>query len=467
MKTRLEKLLKSHGQEHLLAGWDRLDEAGQRRLADQVEAVDFSLMASLTAARQANHTVDWAELARRAAPPAAVRLNDPAPPFPLAQAKEAGHQAMADGRIGCILVAGGQGTRLGFDHPKGMFSIGPISKAPLFQVLIEKILARSKAAGRPIPLYLMTSPATHDETIAYLAEHDRLGLPEEDLMVFCQGTMPAVDALAGKLLLAEPDRLALSPDGHGGMVAAMQRTGCLDDIERRGIEHLFYFQVDNPLAQVCDPALLGYHVLAGSEYSLQVVAKQTPQDRLGNVVEIDGQMQIIEYSDLPDEAAEQRNDDGSLKIWGGSIAVHVFAAEFLARMAATEDALPFHRARKKVSFVDIEGRIVDPAEPNAIKFERFIFDLLPHAHNAIAIEVDAAEAFSAVKNAPGAATETAVTSQAAILAQAQRWLQAAGARVADGVSVEMSPLYAVDEDQVVRRVASGTEFDEDIYLRPS
>ena len=213
--------------------------------------------------------------------------------------KPAGAEALAAGKVAALLVAGGQGTRLGFDHPKGLYRIGPVSQASLFQILMEKMLAAGRRYGVSIPLYLMTSPATHAETLEYLAANGRFGLPEQDLHVFCQGTMPAVDAESGRLLLESPGSLALSPDGHGGMLAALARSGGLDDLAARGIEQLFYFQVDNPLAPVCDAAFLGYHLLAGSELSTLVVAKEFPTERVGNVASVDGRLRIIEYSDLP------------------------------------------------------------------------------------------------------------------------------------------------------------------------
>jgi UDP-N-acetylglucosamine/UDP-N-acetylgalactosamine diphosphorylase len=362
------------------------------------------------------------------------------------------------------LVAGGQGSRLGFEHPKGMYPIGPISGASLFRILLEKILAVGRTYGVRVPLYLMTSPATDDETRSYLQQHECFGLDHDDVFVFCQGTMPAVDADTGRLLLADKGRLFQSPDGHGGMLAAMDRTGALKDMQRRGLRHLFYFQVDNPLATVCDPEFIGYHLLSGSQYTLQVISKQTPRDKVGNVVSVDGTVRVIEYSDLPDEAAELRNEDGSLKIWAGSIAVHVFDIAFLADCAQEKSALPFHLARKKVAYVDSTGQQISPTSPNAIKFEQFIFDLLPLAERTISVEVDAAEAFAPLKNAPGAAIDTPQAVQSQMMALHREWLQQAGAHVADGVQVEISPLFALDADQLALRLDPGATITKDIYF---
>ena len=191
----------------------------------------------------------------------------------------------------------------------------------------------------------------------------------------------------------------------------------LGDIERRGIRHLFYLQVDNPLVDICGREFVGYHLLADSEFSTQVVAKRDPLDRVGNVVQIDGRLMVIEYSDLPDDAARRHNADGSLAIWAGSIAVHVMDAAFLRRLVGSADALPFHIAKKKVIAVDPLAKDVQPH--SAIKFERFI-DLMPQAERAIVVEVDQGRAFAPLKNAPGAKADTAQTVQAQMAALAPR-----------------------------------------------
>ena len=357
-----------------------------------------------------------------------------------------------------ILVAGGQGTRLGFDHPKGMYPIGPVSQATLFQILLEKIVARGRQHGVRIPLYLMTSPATHEETVRYLEASGYFGLAAEDLTIFCQGTMPAVHARRDKSCWRIRPILFLSPDGHGGMLSALAASGCLDDIRRRKIGQLFYLQVDNPLVSMCDPEFVGYHLLAGSEISTQVVKKRTSRDKVGNVVLIDGRMRIIEYSDLnhlPDEIVERRSPDGTPVFWAGNTAVHVIDAAFLARMAASDTALPFHVARKAVPHVDASGQSIEPERPNAIKFERFIFDLLPAGRSGVVVEVDQARTFAPLKNGPGASQDSPETVQAQMIAEHREWLRAAGCRVQAGVPVEISPLFAQDAQEAAIKVKPG------------
>ncbi|MEN6558211.1 MAG: UDPGP type 1 family protein [Thermoguttaceae bacterium] len=462
MKDRLLEILKPYGQEHLLAFWDRLGPDQQRSLARQIEAVDFLQLARWFEGR--NRQADVRRLAERAAAPPGFRLDAAKNPFTAEQARRRAVEELCAGRLAAVVVAGGQGTRLGFEHPKGMFPIGPISEKTLFQIHVEKIIAAARRYGAAIPLYVMTSPATHDETIAFFDAHGRFGLPSDQLVVFCQGTMPVLDAETGRVLLDAPDRLAVSPDGHGGMLAAFERSGALADVRRRGIRHLFYFQVDNPLVDICGQEFVGYHLLAGSEFSTQVIAKRDPLERVGNVVEVDGRSMVIEYSDLPDDCARRRNPDGSLAIWAGSIAVHVMDVELVARRAEGVEGLPFHIARKKATYVDAAGRRVEPTSPNAIKFERFIFDLMPEANNAVVVEVDPSRAFAPLKNASGASEDTPEAVRRQMAALARDWLRQVGAEVGDRTVVEISPLFALDAEQLAARVPRGTRIAEPIYL---
>jgi UDP-N-acetylglucosamine/UDP-N-acetylgalactosamine diphosphorylase len=276
--------------------------------------------------------------------------------------------------------------------------------------------------------------------------------------------MPAIDD-QGRILMEDKDRIFLSPDGHGGMLAALAGSRCLRDAQRRGIEHFFYFQVDNPLVRLCDRELVGYHLLADSEMSTQVVAKQSPDDKVGNVVSVDGHLRVIEYSDLPPDAGQQHHADGSLRFWAGSIAIHAFSVAFLERCVRSDESLPFHRARKKVSYVDRHGNPVVPEQPNATKFERFIFDLMPLAENAIVVEADEREVFAPLKNASGAEKDTPEACQQAIVDRSRRWLESVGAVVEPAAMIEIDPKFALDRDELSRRVSPGASFRGSVYLR--
>lgn len=450
------------GQEHLLAHWDRLDEQQRASLLEQIQAIDLEQLRSIFDSNA--FAGDAAELALRAEPPESVPLGAGYRGFFEADAALEGGRAIAAGKVAMILVAGGQGTRLGFDQPKGLFPIGPVSRRTLFEMHVDSLRGAMKRFGVSIPLLIMTSPATDAATRTYFEQKDRLGLREDELVLFQQGTMPAIDATTGQILMDAPHALALSPDGHGGIVSALVRSGAMAFAKDRGIEHFFYAQVDNPLVRACDPTLIGFHRLAKSQMTTQVVRKRFAKERVGNVVSIDGRTHIIEYSDLPDSVAEQCHPDGSLKLWAGNIAVHVMDRDFLEDAATRSDALPFHRALKVVPYVDAAGTKHKPATPNAIKMERFVFDLLPTAERTLVVEGDPAEVFAPVKNAEGAATDTPSTSQAALSKLHASWLQKAGVHVAEHARVEIHPLWAWDATDVQAKQLTPASIEADTYF---
>jgi UDP-N-acetylglucosamine/UDP-N-acetylgalactosamine diphosphorylase len=475
LEDRVRAKLDRFGQMHVLKFWEELDASQRQRILSQADVIDLRQIRQLCESWREGGEADWAETARRAEPPRAIRPHrhterasgTDSLDISADDARCRGMKSLREGQVGVLLVAGGQGSRLGFERSKGLYPIGPVSGASLLQVHCEKVLATSNRYRVRVPLYLMTSPATHDETIVYLEENRRFGLAPDDVIVFCQGTMPAVDAQTGDLLLEEKDRLFMSPDGHGGTVAALAASGAMDDARQRGLTQLFYFQVDNPLTPVCDAELLGYHLLANSELSSVAVAKETPLDRVGNFVSINGKLHVIEYIDFPEDVASRREADGSLTFWAGNTAIHVFDVQFLGRVLNLADAMPFHIQHKKVPYLDENGRYVDPAVPNALKFERFIFDLLPHAKGAIVIEADEEQVFAPLKNAPGAKRDTPEFVHQRLIKQHRQWLRQAGVKLADGVPVEISPLYALDAAEVAGKPDLPQAITTPTYLRKS
>jgi UDP-N-acetylglucosamine/UDP-N-acetylgalactosamine diphosphorylase len=466
-----QNILQSVGQEHLLAFVEQLDAASSQRLQAQLAAIDFAEFAQMRQRHFAPESTsagpDFKSLAAQAEPPPALRIGDEPAKFTRQQARECGEAALRAGKIGMMLVAGGLGTRLGFDQPKGLFPLGPVSQRTLFQILIDKLRAVSKRFGTAIPLYIMTSPATHAVTARYMEQTQRCGLAADDLHLFEQGTMYAVDAQSFEILLAAPGEIFTGPDGHGGMLAALVKSGCLKAAQARGIEHFFYGQIDNPLLTVCDPEFLGCHILSGSELTTQAVAKVDPAEKVGVLASIGECTQIIEYVDLSPEQSRERLTNGTLKFWAGNTAVHAFSAAFLATMAASDTPLPFHISKKKVPFVNREGKLIEPPAPNAIRFERFIFDLLPLAKNPLVVEVSPADAFAPVKNDDTAATDSPRTSRAAMIAQATKLLQAAGAEIKDQVTVEVNPLWAYDADEARAKLPPHTTINQPTYFHDS
>jgi UDP-N-acetylglucosamine/UDP-N-acetylgalactosamine diphosphorylase len=456
--------LKTHGQEHLLRFWDQLSAAEQKALSRQIEELDLPRLSALVESSESTGESP-SEKARRAVPPAnmvTVPGNDERRLREWAGARKTGEALLRAGRVGVILVAGGEGTRLGFPHPKGQFPIGPVSGKPLFRLLAEQVIARSKRAGTSIPYYVMTSHATHSETVAFFDQHRYFGLDPGNVRFFQQGNMPAVDRHSGRILMSAKHELALNPDGHGGLLAALGRAHLLEDLRGRGIDFLYYHQVDNPLARVCDPAFLGFHVERESEVSTKVVAKLTPEERMGVAVDVDGRMQIIEYSDLPVDVASRRDGRGNVLLWAGSTAMHVFSRSFFERLRDSQIELPFHRAVKKVPYCDDEGRQVEPEVENAVKFERFIFDVLPLGERSLVVEARREDEFCPLKNKSGDFSPDHV--RASMSSQFASWLTAAGAADPDGLPVEISPLYALDAEELAAKLDRKRKFDEPVYL---
>jgi UDP-N-acetylglucosamine/UDP-N-acetylgalactosamine diphosphorylase len=452
----LAQRLREFGQEHVLFGWGRLSAEERAALVGQLQVLDLAELRRLYDQRDAACPVPSTD---RITPVPGV-LPDADDP----EARRLGEQTLAAGEVATLVVAGGQGSRLGFEHPKGMFPIGPVSGKSLFQLHAEKVLARTRKTGVPIPFLVMTSHATHAETEAFFQQHHYFGLAPADVYFFRQGTMPALDLATGKLLLEKPGRLFTSPNGHGGTLTAMADTGLLDALHHRGVRHIFYFQVDNPLVKIADPQFLGRHVRANGDVSTKAIPKEGPFDRLGNLVLIDGKKSIIEYSDLPAELAEWRDPDGKLLFSAGNPAIHIFSLEFLQRvMGGAAESLPYHLARKKVSYWDTQkGAVVEPAKENALKFERFIFDVLPLAHRWVVVATSRREEFFPLKNATGADSPEVV--KRAISDLAADWLRRAGADVAAGAVVEISPLAALEPADVLKLVSRGQKIQSPTYL---
>lgn len=462
----LHRQLLHHGQEHVLISWDQLGISERRQLVDQLKAIDLAELRRLHAQKE-----------QAAAVPDPERI-EPVPVVPLgeddAKARQVGEEALRRGEVAVLLVAGGQGSRLGFDLPKGMFPIGPVSNKTLFQIHGEKLLALRRRYGADLPVLVMTSPATHADTVAYGRAQDYFGLPREDFFVFNQGVMPALDLATGRLLLEAPGRLFLSPNGHGGTLTALAESGLLDRLRARGVRHVFYFQVDNPLVQVADPVFLGRHIAARSEVSSKVIAKDSPTEKMGNFVMVDGRLAMIEYSDLPLELARQTDEHGKLRIWAGNPAIHIFDVEFLERVTGARGAacrsLPFHVARKKVPCIDEKGRPIEPTKENALKFEMFIFDVLPLAERWLLVESNRQDEFAPLKNATGADSPGSV--QRALTNLAARWLEQAGVPVPrrkDGEPqwpLEISPLHALDAAELAAKADPDLQLKGPTHLAP-
>jgi UDP-N-acetylglucosamine/UDP-N-acetylgalactosamine diphosphorylase len=450
--TGIRERLEKHGQGHLLGFYDELSDRQRGMLLEQLAGIDFDRMDTLIAR--------YVRQPPRVGPSGRIEPPPVVPAKPLTPAAQAEHKAarkagtdlLAAGKVAAFVVAGGQGTRLSYEGPKGCLEATPVAHKPLFRVFAEQILAASRRYKVAIPWYVMTSQGNDVATKAFFRQNRNFGLPAEEVFFLVQGTMPAI-GFDGKLLLAEKGSLALSPDGHGGCLSALRRSGALEDMARRGIELISYFQVDNPLVHCIDPLFLGLHALRGSEMSAKGLPKRDPMERVGNFCTVDGKVSVIEYSDMPDELATATTEDGHLRFALGSIAIHVLSRSFVERLTASgEPPLPFHRADKAVPCIDEHGKPVKPAKPNAVKLEMFVFDALPLAKDPVILEIDRREEFSPIKNATG--PDSLASSLHDQVRRAAAWLEQAGISVprdADGqvaAAIEISPLFADSAEEL-------------------
>ncbi len=438
------------GQGQVFAFFDQLAPAAQQHLLAEAAEIDLTEVAELTRTLLIPGAAAGVNLAGLAPAPYEPRPENGGEAAAWVKAKAAGEAALRAGRVAVFTVAGGQGTRLGYDGPKGTFPVTPLKRKPLFQVFAEKILAAGVRYGRPLHWFIMTSHQNHVATEAFFAEHKFFGLDPARVHFFRQGRMPAVD-FAGKILLETKGTFALSPDGHGGSLRALERSGALDLMAREGIDTLSYFQVDNPLVRCVDPAFIGWHLLRESQMSSKMVTKAYPEEKLGHFCVQGGRLVVVEYSDLPMAMQRETDAGGRLRYLAGSIAIHVLDREFIRHVARGEGmALPFHRADKKIPTIDAAGQPVKPEKANGVKFELFVFDALPFAQNPLVIETRRADDFSPVKNAEG--VDSPQTCRDDQLRQFARWLQANGAAVESDATgrpraaIEVSPRFGYDED---------------------
>ncbi|MEM7622166.1 MAG: UDPGP type 1 family protein [Planctomycetota bacterium] len=453
-------LLEASGQSHVLRFAGSLDDAGKRALAAQVASIDLSGLGGLVeryvksdAAVSIPDDLSPADYYPRDAASGGRAWDEPA-------MRAAGEAMISAGKVACFTVAGGQGSRLGYDGPKGCYPTGAVTEKPLFQIFAEGVLGTERTYGCEVPWYIMTSPLNHSATVVFFEENAFFGLDRSRVMFFEQGTMPSLDKASGGLLLAERGKLATNPDGHGGSLKALVVSGATEDMRRRGVEHISYFQVDNPNVRVADPVFIGLHASApdsSGEMSSKMLPKAEPKEKVGVFCKSKGRTTVIEYSDMPEDLAEQRHADGGLTFLAGSIAIHAISVAFVEKVVSDPAfELPFHRAIKKVPHVDLDsGEPVQPAQPNAVKLERFVFDAVPLATGSIVYETDRVEEFAPVKNKEG--VDSIVTSKQLQTERAARWLEAAGTGVprhADGTPdcvVEISPLFALSQDHLSQR----------------
>jgi len=461
-------------QSHVLQQASSLSTDRLSALLGQLDSVDLSSLPRLI--RQYVTSKPKAEIGSSIEPVDAYGLNGKRTGTHATWDRAAAHASGVDqirrGKVAAFTVAGGQGSRLGFEGPKGCYPAGAVSGKSLFAALADWILAaehRFSSTPGSIPWFIMTSPANHQQTINFFSANHYFGLLPGNVFFFPQGQMPSLDMATGRMLMASDDTLALNPDGHGGSIKALHASGACAEMARRGVEQLCYVQIDNPLVRVIDPVFIGLHSVAADSAGLmssKFVRKTDAAEKVGLLCRVDGQTAVIEYSDAPAEMQNAKTADGKLKFNAGSIAIHMISRRFIEQLNESADSvMPYHRAEKKVPYYDLsQGKMVSTGANNAVKLETFVFDALPLAggqppRGSIVMETDRIDEFAPIKNADG--NDSPQTCAAIQTARAAAWLEASGVAVPrkpDGTpdcTIELSPRLCFDAAEVAHRVGSG------------
>lgn len=432
------------GQEHALAFWGELTEPEREALARELGEADLeALRPSLEKAVAAGQPGQPGQPGQAGAaleplPEELCGSSIASDAESLRDWEEHGLLQVAEGRVAIVLLAGGQGTRLGVPYPKGLYDVGLPSHKPLLQLQAQRILRLQRLAEErhgkrgALPWYIMTSGHTREPTLAFLREHGFLGLCEDDVRLFEQRQIPALTP-DGKVILETRGRLARAPDGNGGLYRALGDSGVLADMEARGVRYVHAYCVDNVLARVGDPLFLGFCVRKGADCGAKVVEKQSPGEAVGVLcLAGGGRPRVVEYTELGAEQARERDRSGRLRLRAGNICVHHFTLDFLKLVVREfEPQLPFHVAHKKIAHVDESGNRVEPTKPNGIKMEKFVFDVFPFAKKFVQFEVRREDEFSPLKNSDSAGVDCPSSSRRHQMALHYRWIRGAGGRIVD------------------------------------
>lgn len=460
--TELRAKYQAAGQGHVFTFWETLDDVQRQSLLKQLELINIDQVAQIVSEVLSDDPDVIASPIEKIHPFQAINglpasstasVLD-ASPDQIRQWYDLGLDLISQNKVGVVLLAGGQGTRLGSSEPKGCYNVGLPSGKSLFQLQAERIeklteLAQATSPNGPkveIPWYIMTSGPTRKDTEEFFKKHNFFGLDSNNIYFFEQGVLPCLTG-EGKIILENQYSVALAPDGNGGIYNALNKSGVLADIKRRGIEHIHTYCVDNSLVKVADPVFIGFSSNRKVAIATKVVRKRDAHESVGLIVSVNNAPAVLEYSEISPElasAAEEGNPN-LLKLRAANIVNHYYSAKFLLNIPNWATSyLPFHKANKKIPHVDLKtGEIVaKPLKPNGIKLEQFVFDVFPRLgfKEFASLEVNRQEEFSPLKNGPGSKVDCPETSRHDLLAQGRRWLESAGAVLDNDQVVEVSPL---------------------------
>lgn len=456
--TDLREKYQQAGQGHVFTFFDQLQPTEKEELITQLSTIDpqrvnqiFKQSTSKPDSDSGDDKIDFEP------PPSdslesTIDISKPEVAKNVAQWQSLGLKSIKDQKVAILLLAGGQGTRLGSSDPKGCYNIGLPSQKSLFQLQAEKIIRLQDLVGGSsiIPWYIMTSGPTRKPTEEYFVKMNYFGLKKENVIFFEQGVLPAL-TLDGKMFLETPSRVCVAPDGNGGLYAALRSSdtcsagrSVLEDLKRRGVEYIHAYCVDNCLVKVADPIFLGYCIGKNTRCGVKVVLKSQPNESVGVVALKNQRWAVVEYSEMPESVASSRAENGELRFKCANIANHFYSLEFLESIASFESKLAYHVANKKIPHIDLKTKqVIKPSQPNGIKLELFIFDVFPFVESLSLLEVARSEEFSPLKNAPNTGSDDPQTSRRDLLAQQKRWMEAAGCLFhSPDVEVEISALVS-------------------------
>ncbi|MGE4618848.1 MAG: UTP--glucose-1-phosphate uridylyltransferase [Planctomycetota bacterium] len=445
------------GQEQLFTDWDQLESRERRTLLEDLHSIDLGFLQQLI--REHLDSDDTHAPIAALSPPHWITLADPR----RANARQIGLEALGRGEVAVLLVAGGVGTRLGHPGPKGSYPLLPESGATLFQIFAESLRRLQKIVGKNIHWLIMTSPSNHQETVDYFQDQSFHGLSPSDVSILPQHQLPVLDPRRGKILRSAPGRILFSPDGHGGAIRLLQRKA--SQLRQKGIRHIYTHQVDNPLARIADPELVGLHLLEASTFTSKAVAKTDPEEKVGVFCQVGNRLRVIEYSELGESDRIAREQNGQLAFRAGNVATHVIDLDFIAPDTESTECdqeklssrankvlqMPFHLARKSIRHWQ-DGQWQESENPNSVRFETFIFDVLPLSERGLVVEANRELEFSPVKNNSG--VDSPETSRVSLQRLWAQWFIEAGVElVLDDTGIphrwlEISPLVAGNAEEL-------------------
>lgn len=383
------KIWEDDNQKYIKAMMEKNTTEQNEKLTKRLEEIDFSVLEHIEKKETVNERGVFAPLD-------AVEVSEIEARG--AEFKELGLKAIREGKVGAVLLAGGQGTRLGLDRPKGTLNIGVAKELYLFEQLLRNLMDVTDEAGVYVPLYIMTSNINNADTTAFFEEHDYFGYPKDYVKFFVQEMVPACD-YEGRIYMESQTEVAMSPNGNGGWFSSMVNAGLLSDIKERGIEWINVFAVDNCLQRIADPMFVGATIAYGCESGAKVVRKAAPDERVGVLCTEDGKPSIAEYYEMTEEMATARKENGDLKYGFGVILNYLFSEKKLEQIA--DARMPIHVVEKKIPYMDVDGTFVKPEQPNGYKFETLVLDMVHMMDDCIPYEVVREREFAPIKNLHG------------------------------------------------------------------